>query len=142
MQLSDTSTSDKAFKASVRPLGGLLILQSVGLLYVFSTWPADTLNRVPLPFVPDYFKQYFLITCALLILIIGIGLFLRLRPLWYLFVSYLIVGPIWLILGVAFDFFPDIGASKGILIPLMALVSVLVGGGLYIVTKPAFIRKS
>ena len=142
MELFNNSTPEKAFKTSVRPLGGLLILQSLGLLYVFSTWPADTLNRAPLPFIPDPFKKYFLITSAILILIVGIGLFMRSRPLWYLFLSYLFIGPCWLILGAAFDYFPESVPSKEILIPIMVLLSALVSGGLYIVTKPAFKRNS
>ena len=138
MELFNISTPEKAFKTSARPLGGLLILQSLCLLYIFSTWPVDTLVRAPIPFIPDPIKQYFLIGSAILILLMGIGLFLRSRPLWYLFISYLIIAPCWLILGVAFDYFPKNGPSKEILIPLLVLVSSLVSGGLYIVIKPAF----
>ena len=74
----NTSTPEKAFKTSVRPLGGLFVLQSLCLLYVFSTWPADLLAKAPLPFVPDPGKKYFLIASAISILIIGIGLFTQL----------------------------------------------------------------
>ena len=142
MELFNTSTPEKAFKTSVRPLGVLLILQSLGLLYVTSTWPSDTFVRAPLPFIPDPIKQYFMIVTAILILVIGIGLFMRSRPLWYLFISYLFIGPCWLILGVAFDYFPKIGISKEIIIPILVFVSALVSGGLFIVTKPAFKKAS
>ena len=138
MELFNTSTPAKTYRTSVRPLGGLLIFQSIGLLYVFTTWPADSLQRAPVPFIPDPLKPYVLITAALLILIMGIGLWLRSRPLWYLFMAYLVLGPCWLILGVAFDYFPAIGIAKEILLPLLACVSALLAWGLYVVTKPAF----
>ncbi len=142
MELFNTSTPDKAFKTSVRPLGVLLILQSLILLYIISTWPAETLARFPLPFIPDSAKQYFLITFAILILVIGIGLYMRSRLLWYWFISYLIIGPCWPIAGVAFDYFPGIGLTKKILIPVLVLVAAIISGGLYIVTKPAFKESS
>ena len=137
VELFNTSTPEKAFKTSVRPLGGLFILQSLCLLFVFSTWPADSLAKAPLPFVPDPAKKYFLIASAILILIIGIGLFIRFRPLWYAFIAYLIIGPCWVILGIAFDYFPQ-ARPKTIIIPTVTLFSALISGGLYLVTKPAF----
>jgi hypothetical protein len=68
LELFNASTPDKAFKTSVRPLGGLFILQSILLLYVFSSWPADQLTNAPIPFIPDPFKKYFMIASAILIL--------------------------------------------------------------------------
>ena len=142
MELFNTATPEKAFKTSVRPLAGLLVFQSLGLLYIFVTWPADRLYRAPLPFSPDQLKQYVLIAAAILILVTGLGLFFRSRLLWYLFMAYLVLGPCWLIFGVAFDYFPAIGIAKEILLPLLACVSALLAWGLYVVTKPAFQRST
>ena len=140
MGLLSTSTPEKAYRTSIRPLGGLLVFQSLGLLYVFVTWPADSLQHAPLPFIPDPWKHYLLIAAAILILAMGLGLLFRSRTLWYLFMAYLVLGPSWFISGVAFDCFPANGIPKAVLIPLLAGMSALVAGGLYMVTKPAFLK--
>lgn len=137
MELFNTSTPEKAFKTSVRPLAVLAIFQGVGLLYIFSSWPGELLMDVPLPFIPVPFKKIFLISMAVLILIIGIGLLFRSRPIWYIFIAYIVIGPIWLISGMAFGYFPD-AEPKVILIPIAILISALTAVGLYFVTKPAF----
>ena len=141
MELFNTSTAEKAFKTSVKPLAYLFILQSLGLLFIFTTWPTEQLAKFPAPFIPTPLKKYFLIANALLILIIGIGLLLRSRPIWFVFLAYLVFEPIWLISGIAFDYFP--GAEPKILfIPLAAVFSIIIAFGLYFVTKPAFKRAS
>ena len=137
MELFNTSTPDKAFKTSVRPLGGLLIFQSVFLLYIFSTWPAKQLAKTPIPFIPDPLKKGFLIASGVLILVMGIGLFIRSKKIWYVFITYLVASPTYLILGMALGYFKEPG-PKIFVIPLMVLFSALISGGLYAVTKPAF----
>jgi len=137
MEFFNTSTPEKAYKTSVRPLAILTIFQGVGLLYVFSTWPIEFLIRAPLPFIPDPFKKIFLLSIAVLVLIIGIGLIFRSRPIWYIFIAYLVIGPIWLISGMIFGYFPN-AEPKEIVIPFAILVSVVIAVGLYFVTKPAF----
>ena len=137
MELFNTSTPEKAFKTSVRPLGGLMIIQSILLLYVFTGWAADSLVRAPIPFVPDPYKKIFMISSAVLILVIGVGLFVRSKKLWYVFVAYLFVTPIYFCLGMAFDYFKNPG-PKEIVIPIVGVVSILISTGLYSVTRPAF----
>ncbi len=141
MELFNTSTPEKAFKTSVRPLAALFTLQAIGLLFIFLTWPAEHLAKAPVPFIPDPIKKYFLIATAILILIIGIGLFLRSRLIWYIFIAYLAISQIWIILGIAFDYFPGT-EPKEIIIPVAAIFSALIFGGLYHVTKPAFTKAS
>jgi hypothetical protein len=137
LELFNTSTPEKAFKTSVRPLAYLCIFQSLCLLFIFTTWPVEELIKFPAPFIPDPIKKIFLIATAILILIIGIGLFFRSKPIWYIFLAYLIIGPIWIILGLIFDYFPG-NEPKIVIVPIAILFSALVAGGLYIVTKPAF----
>jgi len=137
MELFNTSTPEKAFKTSVRPLAFLFILQSLGLLSIFASWPSAQFANVPAPFIPDPIKKYFLIANAVLILIIGIGLILRSKPVWHLFLAYIILGPIWLILGIAFDYIPGV-ESKEVVIPVAAVFSSVIAVGLYWVTVPAF----
>jgi hypothetical protein len=141
LELFNTSTAEKAFKTSVQPLACLFILQSLGLLFIFTTWPSEQLAKAPTPFIPTPIKKYFLIANALLVLIIGIGLLLRSRPLWFVFLAYLVFGPIWLISGIVFDRFPG-AEPKTIIIPLAAVFSIVIAFGLYFVTKPAFKRNS
>ena len=137
MELFNYSTPEKAFKTSVRPLSYLLIIQAISLFYLFITWPSTEFVNFPIPFIPDVFKYSFLIATAILILIIGIGLFIRSKIVWYIFLAYISLGPIWLIFGIAFDYFPESG-PKLITIPLAIVFSGLIAIGLYIVTKPAF----
>lgn len=141
MELFNTSTPEKAFKTSVRPLAGLIVLQSIGLLLIFTTWPAEQLPKVPVPFIPDPIKVYFLIASAIFLLVVGIGLFLRSRIAWFLFLAYLVVGPIFLIMGMVFGYFPG-AEPKTITIPIASIFSAVVAVGLYIVTKPAFRKAS
>jgi hypothetical protein len=141
MELFNTSTTEQAFKTSVRPLAVLFILQSIGLLFIFTSWPAEQLSKAPTPFIPDPIKKYFLIANALLLLIIGIGLFLRSRPIWFVFLGYLVLSPIWLISGIVFGYFPG-AEPKALIIPLAAVFAIVVSLGLYFVTKPAFKKAS
>lgn len=141
MELFNTSTPDKAFRTSVRPLSGLFILQSVGLLFIFTTWPAEQLTKMPAPFIPDMLKKYFFIASAILILVIGIGLFFRSRPIWLIFLAYIFLSPVWLILGIAFDYFPGT-EPKSIIVPVVSIFAALISIGLYVVTKPAFKKAS
>jgi hypothetical protein len=141
LELFNTSTPEKAFKTSVRPLGGLFILQGVFLLHTFLTWPVEQLSKAPIPFIPDPFKKYFLIATALLIFAIGIGLFFRSKSLWYVFIAYLVISPVWMILGLALDYFPVPG-PKIIIVTAAIFFAAIISGGLYIVTKPAFIKNS
>lgn len=141
MELFNTSTPDKAFKSSVRPIGIIFVLQAAMLLNVFFSWPVEQLSKAPLPFIPDPIKKYFLIAIAVLILIIGIGLFFRSKVLWYVFLSYLVIGPAYLILGLALDYFP-VSAPKIYIIPGAIFFSALISVGLYLATKPAFRKAS
>lgn len=137
MELFNTSTPENAYKTGVRPLAGLFILQSLVLLFIFSTWPAEQLAKAPTPFIPDPIKKYFLIGSALLLLLMGIGLFMRSRAIWLVFLTYIVLGPVWLIMGIAFGYFPG-AEPKTITIPLSGVFAVVIAYGLYYVTKPAF----
>ena len=111
------------------------------MLHTFLTWPVEHLSKAPIPFVPDPFKNYFLIATALLILAIGIGLLFRSKGLWYVFIAYIVLSPIYMILGLAFDYFPVPG-PKIFIVTAATIFSAIISGGLYIVTKPAFIKNS
>ena len=80
LELFNYSTPEKAFKTSVRPLSYLLIIQAISLFYLFITWPSTEFVNFPIPFIPDVFKYSFLIATAILILIIGIGLYIVTKP--------------------------------------------------------------
>jgi hypothetical protein len=137
LDLFNTSTPEKAFKTSVRPLAFLFVLQSIGLFAIFTSWPPEVLVKAPVPFIPDPIKPYFLIGCSVFIFAIGIGLLLRSKPIWLAFLAYITVGPLWIILGIAFNYFPGVG-PKIVVIPIAAAVSALIAAGLFLVTKPAF----
>jgi hypothetical protein len=137
LELFNTSTPEKAFKTSVRPIAYLCIFQSICLLFVFTTWSVGELVQFPLPFIPDPIKKSFLIATAILILIIGIGLFFRSKPIWYIFLAYITLGPLWIILGLIFNYFPG-NEPKMVIVPLAIIFSAAIAVGLYIVTKPAF----
>ena len=137
MELCNTSTPETAFKTSVCPIACLCILQSFGLFFVSTTWPVEELVKFPFPFMPDPMKKGFLIASAVFLFVIGVGLFLRSKPIWYVFLTYLVLAPIWLILGIAFDYFPGT-EPKEITIPLALVFSALIGVGLFVVTRPAF----
>jgi hypothetical protein len=137
LELFNTSTPEKAFKTSVRPLAYLFIFQSLCLLFIFTTWPIEELVKFPVPFIPDPIKKIFLIATAILILIIGFGLLFRSKPIWYIFLAYLIIGPLWIISGLVFGYFPG-NEPKVVIVPITIIFSALIAVGLYFVTKPAF----
>ena len=141
MELFNTSTPEKAYKSSILPIGVIFVLQAVMLLKVSLSWPVEQLSKAPLPFIPDPIKKYVLIATAVLILIIGIGLFIRSKALWYVFLSYLVIGPAYVIIGLAFDYFP-VSGPKIYIIPAATFFSALISIGLYFATKPAFQKAS
>lgn len=137
MEFFNISTPEKAFKTSVRPIACLCIFQSICLLFIFTSWPIEELVKAPLPFIPDSMKKTFLIASAVLILIIGVGLFLRSKIIWYVSLGYLVFGPLWIILGLVFGYFLG-NEPKIIIVPLAILISALAAIVFYILTKPAF----
>ena len=133
----EISTSERAFKVSVCPLAALCLLYSLGVIFIVASWSGDEFAKLTVPFIPDALKVHFLLAVAVANVVIGVGLLLRFRPAWLLFLAFLVISPIYLIMGIAFDYFPGL-PSKIVLIPVVAVLSVGLWVGLYSVTKPAF----
>ena len=134
------SKSEKAYRSSVRPLAFLLFLNGVGLIFAVSTWPAGRFATMPLPFIASSkLKMYFLLFLGFFNIVLGVGLYFRSRAIWQAFLGYLIIVPVWLILGIVFGYFSEIG-PKNIIVPLATIFSFGLGIGLYFVTKPAFAK--
>ncbi len=135
------SKQERSYQYSVRPLAFLSFLNGVGILFAITSWPVEIFTNFPMPFVePATMKRNLFSAVGIFHIMLGIGLFFRSRLMWHVFLSYLILGPTYLILGVVFDYFPQPVAQKHIIIFLCLLVSVGLGIGLYLVTRNAFIE--
>lgn len=137
MGLYKLSKSDKTYQALIRPLAFITSIQALALLFIVTALTKEQLLKFPTPFVPNYIKEYFFIALSILLLVIGIGLFMRSKTVWYIFLAYIFVAPFWLISGIVFGYFPRV-EPKIITILLSSIVALVSAFGLYYLTKPAF----
>ncbi len=130
---------DQAFRYRVVPLAMLLML--AGIVFPIAAWVARVRITSPFPFVESEATSRNLVGLwGLVCVAMSVGLLLRMRCAWYSLVLLLAAAPVIHGMG-AFD--PRVTAQQGSLFPVAsAVISSLIGLGLYRFLKPAFAVRS
>jgi hypothetical protein len=133
--------SEQAYKKSVKPLALMFIIGGLMMFLNLQKFPDEFWSRFPVPLIHTVLlKKYFFHLIDFLFLFIGIGLLKRWRPAWYTLFVYLALGTLWLTIGIALDYFPNL-PPKYLIIPLGLIINGGIGVGIYFATKPAFTEK-
>ena len=127
-------TPERAYRVSVRPLAGFMILG--GLVGVAFAVLLPQPPHVRLAMTAGG-KRILMAVTSVPSLLIGVGLWRRLKVAWYALFGYLIIGTILVGVSMWLDIRPE-RVSDWILlaVPMLLYLSVIVG--LYFVTRPVF----
>ena len=134
-QANDGDAADRAYRQGVRPLaiflagGGLLVL----VVVLFRLMPIGWT-----PFIESNAgKRLAFCVLGTLLMVEGIGLYLKSRMAWFALFAYIILGTAWVVAGANFD--SRMTEGEAFFVTIFGLLgNGVLAVGLYFVTRPAF----